>query len=366
MPSLDLRHPRAIAMWDISWLLRRWPGAGFEDWDRALDELVERGYDAVRLEAFPHLLSLDPDAEWEFLPGADCHDWAAPLPVQARPWPALADFTRRCRGRGVAVGLSTWFPQDATEARLRITSPEDHAAAWARTLELFEAEGLLDALLYVDLCNEWPHPNWAPFFRAQPAGAGHDDWSTEPAMAWMRAAITALRPHSRGLPLTFSVLPNKRWARRDLAFLDFLEPHIWMAQASDYYERFDYDYPTQGLRGYRMLQQHAKPLFSAERDHWRAELARLIHETAQLSVELDRPVATTECWALVEWRDLPGLDWALIKELCELGVQTAAETGRWAAIATSNFCEPQFVGMWRDVAWHRELTSLIKRPGKSS
>ena len=91
-----------------------------------------------------------------------------------------------------------------------------------------------------------------------------------------------------------------------------------------------------------------------------------IRETAELSIELDRPVATTECWALVEWRDLPGLDWALIKELCELGVRTAVETGRWAAIATSNFCEPQFVGMWRDVAWHRELTSLIKGSGKSS
>ncbi|MGD0248993.1 MAG: cellulase-like family protein, partial [Candidatus Limnocylindrales bacterium] len=29
-------------MWDISWLLRRWPGAGFEDWGQALDALVER------------------------------------------------------------------------------------------------------------------------------------------------------------------------------------------------------------------------------------------------------------------------------------------------------------------------------------
>ena len=294
MPDLDLRHPRATTMWDISWLLRRWPGAGFEDWDRALDELVERGYDAVRLEAFPHMLAVDPDAEWEFIPGADCHDWAAPLPVRARPWPALADFIRLCRGRGVAVGLSTWFPQDATEARLRIGSPQDHAAAWARTLDLLENEGLLDALLYVDLCNEWPHPNWAPFFKEQPAGAGYDDWSTEPAMAWMRAAIAALRPYSRGLPLTFSVLPNKRWARRDLGFLDFLEPHIWMAQASEFYERFNYDYPTQGLRGYRMLQEHAQPLYEAERDHWRAELVRLIHETAQLSVELDRPTATAE------------------------------------------------------------------------
>jgi hypothetical protein len=349
MPALDLRRPRAITMWDISWLLRRWPGAGFEDWEKALDELVERGYDAVRLEAFPHLLSVDPDAEWEFVPGADCHDWAAPLPAKAMPWPALAEFTRLCGDHGVAVGLSTWFPQDATEARLRISSPAEHAAAWARTLEL-----------YVDLCNEWPHPSWAPFFKEQPAGARYDDWSTEPAMAWMRATIEAFRPYSRGLPLTFSVLPNKRWARRDLEFMDFLEPHIWMSQASDYYDRMGYDYPTHGLAGYRMLQQQALPMYLADRDHYRAELVRLIRETAELSVELDRPVATTECWGLVEWRDLPGLDWALIKELCELGVRTAAETGRWAAIATSNFCQPQFVGMWRDVAWHRELTSLIK------
>jgi hypothetical protein len=30
------------------------------------------------------------------------------------------------------------------------------------------------------------------------------------------------------------------------------------------------------------------------------------------------------------------------------------------AIATSNFCGPQFVGMWRDVEWHQKLTEVIK------
>ncbi len=44
-------RPRAITMWDFSWLERRWPGAGYEDWDQALDELAERGYDAVRIDA---------------------------------------------------------------------------------------------------------------------------------------------------------------------------------------------------------------------------------------------------------------------------------------------------------------------------
>lgn len=44
-------------MWDFSWLERRWPGAGYENWDLALDELCERGYNAVRIDAYPHLLA---------------------------------------------------------------------------------------------------------------------------------------------------------------------------------------------------------------------------------------------------------------------------------------------------------------------
>ena len=47
-------YPLAITMWEFSWLERRWPGAGYEDWDKALSELVERGYDAVRIDPFHH------------------------------------------------------------------------------------------------------------------------------------------------------------------------------------------------------------------------------------------------------------------------------------------------------------------------
>lgn len=46
-------HPLAITMWDFSWIERRWDGAGFEDWNAALDGVKERGYDAVRIDAFP-------------------------------------------------------------------------------------------------------------------------------------------------------------------------------------------------------------------------------------------------------------------------------------------------------------------------
>ena len=62
----------------------------------------------------------------------------------------------------------------------------------------------------------------------------------------------------------------------------------------------------------------------------------------------------------MDYKDWPLLDWGWVKELCELGVERALPTGRWSAVATSNFCGPQFRGMWRDVAWHQRLTAQIK------
>ena len=38
------------------------------------------------------------------------------------------------------------------------------------------------------------------------------------------------------------------------------------------------------------------------------------------------------------------LEWDWLKDVCALGVETAASTGRWAAMATGNF---KYHGMWR-------------------
>ena len=57
----ELKSPLAITMWDSSWLRRRYAGGGFESFDTAVDELVERGYNAVRLDVFPHMIANAPD-----------------------------------------------------------------------------------------------------------------------------------------------------------------------------------------------------------------------------------------------------------------------------------------------------------------
>lgn len=88
-PFSDLSRPLAIAMCDFSWLERRWPGAGYEDWDRALDELAERGYDVVRIDAYPHLLAADADKDWDIEVLWTVQDWGSPAPTRVRVWPAL-------------------------------------------------------------------------------------------------------------------------------------------------------------------------------------------------------------------------------------------------------------------------------------
>ena len=99
----SFQRPYAITMWDFSWLERRWPGAGYEDWDVALDELAERVYNAVRIDAFPHLVSADPGKEWEIIPTWNQTSWGAQSLTRIRVMPALIEFIAKCRDRNIGV-----------------------------------------------------------------------------------------------------------------------------------------------------------------------------------------------------------------------------------------------------------------------
>ena len=352
-------RPLAITMWDFSWLERRWPGAGYEDWDRALDGLVERGYDAVRIDPYPHLLAVDPDKTWTLVPPWTTNDWGAPGVVKVQVRAALVEFIGKCRDRGIKVALSSWYREDTDGVRKGLTA-KSHVEGWGRTLALVEAAGLMDAILYVDLCNEWPLDVWAPWFEP---GRNSGDWRQPASLAYMRQAIATLREAYPDLPLTFSFCNEnvETYAQNDLSFLDLFEHHLWMAQldGNAFYKEVGYNYERFDLVGYRNLALKAEPAYLARPDHWANLLQARIHLLADSAKSAGKPLITTECWALVDYKDWPMLDWGWIKDLCALGVTTAASTGRWTAIATSNFCGPQFEGMWRDVAWHQALTRKI-------
>lgn len=357
-------NPLAITMWDFSWLERRWPGAGYEDWDRALEELSERGYNAVRIDAYPHLILRDPKAEHDLHPCWSVNDWGAPMRCRVQVMPALTDFIAACAERKIKVLLSSWFRHDIRQSWRLLFNPRQHALAWTKTLDLIQEAGLLGSILGVDICNEWPIPMWAPFLYGEDEdpftceGPESYTWDDPRAMRWADRTLENIRRDYPDIPLTVSTQMDGDWSTA--LNWDFWEPHIWMTPG-EFYQRLPYTFRHKFDHSeYLNVQLYAKDLYLSDPHYWKNILYQKIDAMAKQARTHAKPLMTTECWGIVDYKDGPLLDWEWVMELCALGTKTAAQTGAWAAIGTSNFCGPQFVGMWREVEWHQALTKIIR------
>jgi len=105
---LSTESPKAVAMWDYSWLLRRYDGGGFEDWDKSLDELVYRGYDTVRIDCFPHFISTPSSDQKEKVFSLPVNKkrkilWGNEITVTITPQESLTIFLRKCQERRTVV-----------------------------------------------------------------------------------------------------------------------------------------------------------------------------------------------------------------------------------------------------------------------
>ncbi|WFE82802.1 cellulase-like family protein [Parabacteroides chongii] len=356
--------PRAITMWDFSWLERRWPGAGYENWDKILDELEERGYNAIRIDAFPHLIAENPTKKWILKEVWNQQVWGSPDLNEVQIQPSLNIFLMKCQSRNIKVGLSSWFREDIDNTRMKITSPDKLADCWIKTLQSIECNGLLDTILYVDLCNEWPGYLWAPFFTSQYSSIKWGQWYKEESLLWIKNALEKIKNKYPQIPFTFS-FDNKdidKYEEIDTDFLDLYEHHIWMVQQNnnEFYKLVGYKNGQFSPDAYKKVVSNAEKLYRDKPSYWQKLLTDNIQLIAKTAKKNKRPLITTECWGIVDYKDWPLLSWDWVKELCTLGTVTAAQTGMWAGIATSNFCGPQFTGMWRDINWHQNLTKLIK------
>ena len=136
-----------------------------------------------------------------------------------------------------------------------------------------------------------------------------------------------------------------------------------MAQesADQFYATLEYDLNNSNFDAhqYKIL-ENAQALYEADTVRWQTQLAQKIDAMAEWSTSTQLPLVTSEGWAVVTWKDSPNLDWTWIKDLNAFAVDRALRHHRWIAIATSNFCSPQFTGMWDDIPWHREMTTKIR------
>ncbi|MBN2010050.1 cellulase, partial [candidate division KSB1 bacterium] len=216
----------------------------------------------------------------------------------------------------------------------------------------------------VDLCNEWPGDIWCPFFVNDPPELTWTYWHTEKSMIYMKESVEKVKAAYPDLPVCYSFtggLPEL-YAEKDLSFFDLLEHHTWIAQLNngEFDKAVGYNYERFSPEGYKNLVKNSERVYRERQEYWHQQLVDEIHVVATAARKANLPLITTECWGIVDFKDWPGLNWEIVKEMCETGVKAAAATGQWIAIATSNFCGPQFVGMWRGVEWHQLLTQIIK------
>ena len=348
--------PFAITMWDFSWIERRWPGAGYEDWDKVLTELTIRGYNAVRIDAFPHLISKDINKVWTLNPVWNTQIWGSPTKVKICLKDDFRNFLALCRKHRIKVALSSWFRQDENHTEMDIKSPNDLANVWIKTIDYIKEWGEIDNILYVDLCNEFPQLAWAPFLRTETTYSIDD----EITINWMKCASESFKKKYPNIPLTFSFTSRYYNKNMDVSYLDFLELHIWMANNSDYYKKVGYKYERFDETGYNNIALYGKNEFLNNKEIYENALITAINNASEWAKSIDKPIVTTECWSLVDYKEGPKFDWDWILALNRLGIETAIKTGCWAGMATSNFCGPQFVSMWREILWHIEMTNLIK------
>ena len=74
----DYLQPKrlTLAMWDVAYALRHVPGGSFADYDRVLDETIERGYNTVRIDPMLQWIDLSrpervlswSDPKWPYQP----------------------------------------------------------------------------------------------------------------------------------------------------------------------------------------------------------------------------------------------------------------------------------------------------------
>lgn len=379
----------SVAMWEYSWMLQRHGRqAEYADWDRVLDEVVERGYECLRIDAFPHLIARGKNGETieeTTVSGNFNFMWTNFEPARVNPRSDLVEFMQKMKDRGLYAGLSSWYRFDEFGRERLVQSPEDYARIWIETLDLLDEHDLLDIVVWVDLCNEFPLPLWC----LGPAGdiLGIEIPSDLKLMGeaflkirtpWSDAVISRIneyltvpiqlvRERYPALKYTFSFseLTSQQLASLDVGEFDLLEPHIWAVQDGALAEKTAFWKGMAGTYPYDVVEHMRAWItqYEENRELVRDSLDTSTTTWSTFASEHRLPLVVSECWATVIFEDLfhGGAlgEWESIKDGAELGVRLAIDKG-WQGIATSNFCEPHFEGMWHDLEWHRKMTSLIR------
>jgi hypothetical protein len=376
-----------IAMWDYSWLNAHYPGASFADFDRITDELLARGFNTVRIEAFPWIIGRQRSPqEIVTIPGNPLGTWG--MSDRDRPHAVaqeLTEFMEITRRKGIYVILSTWGC-DCPEYPGK--TPEEFLPVWEKTLAFLHERGLLGHVIYIDLDQEFPnfssHKAKLNELGAAPAAANS-------AMAAMSAA--GQRQPQRGLSwndeqldfvsnlfnrsiahfqrlypaqrFTFSLTGFWNECRLlNLRCFDVLELHCWV-NGPRFYNRTGFSDMTKdrGQHDYADYQRRIDAAFSSVRPMLLHEMHQRLATAAGWASELSAPLTTSEAWGPWWHMDHPSLRWDWLRDWCAECNCLAGQYGFWGSTPW-NYSHPYWHN-WKDIAWYCEVNHAFLQSSRS-
>ena len=369
----------AAAMWDFSWLTRRAaPEAEYLDWDKVLDGLAERGYNCVRIDAFPNLVASGPDGKiqdrFTLLPQKPGFMWGNHHNVEVEPRAGLIDFMSKCKARKIRVGFSAWYQPDKTWRVRMLNTPQDFTRVWTETISLVESAGLVDIIEWVDLGNEFPSVGWEPGaqkYLSQQTGTQFlsglfTEKEQEVLGHFFNDSIKPLKARWPNLRYCYSLslADSRNVSKVDFSSFGILEPHLWLNMNPSFVLGSGLLLPLLTIpHTTNLVRGLAGADYRAFRSHWLKWMDSTLAGWQKLADKWGLPLYTTEAWGPINYEDVPRSkdagEWKWVKDVCSRCVELAVAHG-WKGIATSNFCGPQFHGMWDDVAWHKNATRIIR------
>lgn len=376
-----------IAMWDFSWLYQHYEGGYYENFDKVTDELLERGFNTVRIDAFPLIIGKLNNHEQEVtIEGDPLRNWGASDRDRKHAVVSeLLEFMEITREKNISVILSSWgqgaveFPDIGKD----YANPVDHWKAWEKVLDILKENDLLSHVAYVDFDQEFPFFSPAgpeldrlgqtkkeePSSRSAAMEAAGDknggfdrlNWNHE-QMWFVRNYLNSTLTHFQGkypeLRFTFSFTAFWKEIRAmNIESFDVLELHFWLNQSERFTARSGFPGLTKdrGNHDYKDYMDRLQKTMLSSRPMLMKDMHNRLAWAKEWSEEIGAPLTTTEAWGPWWHMDHKDLTWKWMYDWCEDCMQLASDYQLWGATPW-NYCHPYWEN-WRDIEWYKKVNS---------
>ncbi len=372
----DLSPSRlTIAMWDYSWLNQHYEGGFYEDYNKVCDELIERGFNTVRIDAFPLVIGKMENNEQEVtIEGDPLRNWGASDKDRKHAVVTeLIEFMKITREKNISVILSSWglgaieFP----DIRKDYANPEDHWKAWEKVLDILKESDLLSHVVYVDFDQEFPFfspvrpelDRLGKVKKEQSINGSFDrlNWNPE-QMKFVRNYLNSTLTHFQGkypeLRFTFSLTSFWKEIRAmNIKTFDVLELHFWLNLSQRFTSRTGFPglKKDRGNHDYKDYMDRLEKTMLSSRPMLLKDMHNRLAWAKEWSEEIGAPLTTTEAWGPWWHMDHEDLTWKWLYDWCEDGMQLSSDYQLWGTTPW-NYSHPYWEN-WTNVEWYNKVNS---------